>query len=102
MNPLVRLPMTLSGNTHTWHVFAIRCEVRDKLKEHLAKNGIQTNIHYPFPIHLQNAYNELSYKRGDFPIAEKIANTELSLPMYYGMTDQQIEHIVKTINDFRG
>ena len=63
-------------------------------------NGIETNIHYPTPIHLQKAYNKLNLKEGDFPIAELISKTEISLPMYYGMTNEQVDHVIKIINQF--
>lgn len=84
----------------TWHQFVIACQERDKLKEYLEKNGIGTYIHYPIPPHLSEAYSYLGYKKGDFPIAEKDADTILSLPMYIGMTDHEKDYIAKVINEF--
>ena len=63
--------------------------------------GIVTNKHYPIPMHLQDCYKDLGYKEGDFPIAEVISATELSIPMYYGMTDEEIQYVIDAINEFR-
>lgn len=101
-NPLITLPSRVDGDSYqVWHVFAIHCKKRDALKDFLEKNGIGTNIHYPIPVHLQKCYAALGYQKGDFPIAESLAETELSLPMYYGMTDEQIDYVIESINKFR-
>lgn len=84
-----------------WHIFGIRCKRRDELEKWLYDAGISTNKHYPVPIHLQECYKHLGYKKGDYPIAEEISNTELSLPMYYGMTMQEVDYIVDMINRFK-
>ncbi|MCB9246939.1 MAG: DegT/DnrJ/EryC1/StrS family aminotransferase [Flavobacteriales bacterium] len=94
------LPYTLQGATHTYHLFVIRTNNRSKLQEHLEKNGIGTLIHYPIPPHLQEAYKDLGYKKGDFPIAEQLADTCLSLPIYPGLTQNDIEIIAKFIKSF--
>ena len=83
-----------------WHIFAIRCKKRSELETYLRNHGIETNKHYPIPIHLQECYRELGYKKGDYPIAEEISDTELSLPMYYGMTNMQIDYVIEIINSF--
>ena len=70
------------------------------MKEFLDKNGVGTSIHYPTPPHLQKAYKELGYKKGDFPIAEKLAKTSLSLPLYPGLEEGQIEFICEKISKF--
>ena len=85
-----------------WHLFVVRCEKRDKLVEYLGQNNIQALIHYPIPPHLQEAYQDLGYKSGDFPIAEKYAKTVLSLPLYIGMTDDEIDYVIEKINEFKG
>ena len=64
------------------------------------EKGIGINKHYPIPIHLQDCYKNLGFKDGDFPIAEEISATELSIPMYYGMTDEQIQYVIDAINEF--
>ena len=63
-------------------------------------NEIGTNKHYPIPIHLQECYKELNYKKGDYPIAEEISATELSIPMFYGMTDEEIGFVIDMVNRF--
>lgn len=92
------LPITKEGATHVNHLFVIRSEQRDELQKHLHNHGIGTMIHYPIPIHLQEAYSHMGYKKGDFPIAEEIANTCLSLPLWPGMNKEHIAYISHTIN----
>lgn len=99
-NTNIVLPEVPSFCEPVWHVFGVRCAERDKLERHLSDKGIKTNKHYPIPIHLQECYSGLGYKKGDFPIAEKISETELSLPMYYGMTDKEINYVIDAINTF--
>lgn len=100
-NPLIRLPLESSEEyEHVYHVFAIRCERRGELEVYLKEKGIGTVKHYPIPIHLQKAYESLNLKRGTYPIAEEISETILSLPMYYGMTDDEVEYVIKSINEF--
>ncbi len=99
-NPAVVLPYVHPDCEHVWHVFAIRCERRDALAVHLAEKGIATNRHYPIPMHLQECYRELGIPEGALPIAEEISATELSLPMYYGMTGEEIQHVIDAINSF--
>ncbi len=98
-NPKVVLPTVAENMVPVWHIFGIRCKERDALEVYLNKRGISTNKHYPIPIHLQECYRDLGYKKGDFPIAEEISQTELSLPMYYGMTDDEIDYVIESIND---
>ena len=99
-NPQIILPHISEGVVPVWHVFAVRCKKRDKLEKYLYEKEIGTNKHYPIPIHLQECYKNLGYKKGDFVIAEEISETELSLPMYYGMTENEVEYVVDTINEF--
>ena len=89
------------GCEHVYHIFAVRCAARDALEAHLGGLGIGTNKHYPTPIHLQGAYRELGIARGALPIAEKISATELSLPMYYGMTEEQVQAVIDGVNSFK-
>ena len=101
-NPRVELPCVRADCVPVWHIFAVRCDARDALEQYLEARGIGTNKHYPIPMHLQECYRDLGFKRGDFPIAEAISATELSLPMYYGMTEGEIEHVIDAINAFEG
>ena len=100
-NPLIVLPpKTEKDFEHIYHVFVIRCDKRDELEKHLSEKGIGTVKHYPIPMHLQVAYSDLGLKEGDLPIAEKISKTVLSLPMFYGMTSEQINYVIDAINCF--
>ena len=80
--------------------FAIRCKRRNELEKYLNNAGIGTNKHYPIPLHLQECYKDLGFVKGDYPVAEEISATELSLPMYYGITDEQVQYIIEKINEF--
>lgn len=99
-NAEVVLPYVSEDMIPVWHIFGIRCQRRDVLEKFLSEKGIETNKHYPIPIHLQECYKNLGFKKGDFPIAEEISATELSIPMYYGMTDEQIQYVIDAINEF--
>lgn len=99
-NPKIVLPTVLENTESVWHIFAIRCKERDELASKLENEGIGTNKHYPIPIHLQKAYSSLGIPEGSLPIAEEISKTELSLPMYYGMTNEQIDMVIRAINDW--
>lgn len=101
-NPEIILPYVVEDSEVVWHIFAIRCKNRDALEIYLKSRGIAINKHYPIPIHLQECYKNMGFRKGDFPIAEEISETELSLPMFYGMTDEQIQYVIDTINEFSG
>lgn len=100
-NPAVVLPTVAEGCEHVYHIFAVRSQARDALEAHLNSLGIGTNKHYPTPIHLQGAYRELGLGPGALPIAEEISATELSLPMYYGMTEEQVQAVIDAVNSFK-
>lgn len=99
-NPKVIIPRTRDNTYNVYHIFPIICEERDKLQEYLSDKGIQTQIHYPIPCHLASCYDELGYEKGQFPMAEYHANHELSLPIYVGLKDEEINYIIDVINDF--
>ena len=86
---------------HVYHLYVIRTENRDKLREKLKSEGVATGIHYPIPLHLQPAYNYLGYKRGDFPVTEEYSQEILSLPMYAELSEEQINEIVYCIKNDR-
>jgi dTDP-4-amino-4,6-dideoxygalactose transaminase len=88
------------GATTVNHLFVIRTTKRDDLREFLSAKGIGTQIHYPIPPHLQKAYSHLGYSMGDFPIAEEIANTCLSLPLWPGMQAEHVEYVSHMISLF--
>ncbi len=100
-NPKIILPLPPSEEFgHIYHVFVIRCKERDTFEKYLADNGIGTVKHYPTPMHLQECYADLGLKKGDLPIAEEISDTVLSLPMYYGMTEEQVQYVIDVVNQF--
>ena len=100
-NPNIVLPLKSDDIfEHIYHVFVIRCKERDKLEEYLNERGIGTVKHYPIPMHRQLAYKDLEISEGELPIAEEISRTVLSLPMYYGMTDEEVQYVVKCVNEF--
>ena len=100
-NPLITLPLKDDDIfDHIYHVFVIRCEKRDALEAYLNDKGIGTVKHYPIPMHCQNAYKNLKISKGSFPIAEEISETVLSIPMYYGMTDEECDYVIEALNQF--
>jgi dTDP-4-amino-4,6-dideoxygalactose transaminase len=94
------LPFTHPEATHAYHLYVIKTPHRDALQKHLAENGIGTLIHYPIPPHLQEAYAYLGFKNGDFPIAEELANTCLSLPIWPGMINAEVKTVCRIIKRF--
>lgn len=100
-NPLVDLPRIRNGAEHVWHLFVIKSKERDRLQEYLSENQIGTGIHYPIPPHLSEAYSYLNHSVGDFPMTESYANHSLSLPLYEGMTKDEIEYVIEIINKFK-
>ena len=97
-NNKIRLPKYTEENVY--HIFPVFCDEREELKKYLEHNGINCQIHYPTAIHLQKAYSDMNKMQGDFPIAEKICATELSIPLYPGMSKEEIQYIIDTINKF--
>lgn len=94
------LPYVPSYAQPNWHVFVIRTNRRDELQQHLTTAGIDTHIHYPVPPHLQEAYADLGYKNGQFPVSETLAKEILSLPIGPHLTDEQVQKITAAVIDF--
>jgi dTDP-4-amino-4,6-dideoxygalactose transaminase len=88
------------GGGHVWHLYVVRHPRRDDLQRHLAGQGIETLIHYPIPPHRQRAYAGWPFVQGSFPLTDEIAATCLSLPLWPGMEDAQVEQVARCINDF--
>lgn len=86
---------------HIFHLYVVRTRNRDELQKHLGSVGIQTGIHYPIPIHLQEAYHDLGLGKGSFPVTEKLADEIVSLPMYAELTHQQTEVVLEALSSFR-
>jgi len=96
----IRLPMVAPYATPVWHLFVIEAERRDALKACLDSQGIGTGLHYPLPLHLQNAYRHLGLGRGAFPVTEQSAERILSLPMYPELTQSQVGQVADAIRAF--
>lgn len=93
----VRATAERESARHVYHVFAVRTPHRDALQDALSEEGVQTGIHYPIPVHLQPGYASLGYIPGDFPVSERIAAEELSLPIYPEMTMEQRQHVMTAL-----
>lgn len=102
-NQFIQLPKIRPGADSSWHQYVVHVKNgrRNELIDHLKSLGIGTLIHYPIPPHLSEAYKYLGKKEGDFPIAERYAKEVLSLPMYNGMTDEELEYVINAINAFK-
>jgi len=97
----VRLPKARRGCRHVYHVYVVRTDDRDKLRDVLGKQGIQTGTHYPIPVHLQPAHADLGYHAGDFPVAEQAAHEVLSLPIFPEMTREQVQTVAAAVSEAR-
>ncbi|MDR2175518.1 MAG: DegT/DnrJ/EryC1/StrS family aminotransferase [Synergistaceae bacterium] len=100
-NERIALPRVRAGASHTWHLFAIECGRRDELQLFLRENGIETQIHYPVPPYLSDVYSHMNLTRTSFPTASLQADRVLSLPLYHGMSEEDINHVAETVNRFR-
>lgn len=100
-NPKIALPQKDDNSVHVWHIFAIRTHERKRLINFLCERGIQTGIHYPIAIHRQAAYRGTGIDEEKLPICEEISETELSIPMYYGMEKENIDFVIESLNDFK-
>jgi len=96
----LQIPARASYSTHTFHQYTVRTEKRNELQKYLGEKGIPSMVYYPGAIHLQEAYQFLGYKKGNFPNSEMLAETVLSLPMHTELTEEQLEYIVKTVKEF--
>ena len=97
---IVGLPLSSKARGHTFNYYVIRVKQRDELKQYLGKQGIQTEVYYPLPLHLQPCFAHLGHRRGDFPNSELAASQVLALPMYPELTLQQQEAVVREIRNF--
>ena len=96
----VEFPVTAEGNNHVFHVYALLTSRRDELLKFMGEHGVPTLIYYPQPLHLQKVYETHGWKRGDYPVAEKISEIILPLPMYPELKDEHVAHVVATIRAF--
>ena len=89
----VKIPLIKDNRTHVFQTYAVRLKERDRICDQMKDKGVGVLIHYPIPLHLQEAYKDAGYKKGDFPVSEQIANETLSLPMYPHITKDKIEFV---------
>lgn len=89
-----------SNKSNVFHIYPVMCSKRNELQDYLKSNNIETMIHYPIPIHLQKAYKDLRYKKGDFPITEFIADNEVSLPIYPKLSEEAQDYLINVLNSF--
>lgn len=99
-NSNIHLPKQNPDSKHAWYVFAVTTPNRAELERYLDEKGIGHQRYYPVPTHLHAAYRDLDYKEGDFPAAEAAAREELSLPLYYGMSEDAIQYVIDAVNSF--
>jgi dTDP-4-amino-4,6-dideoxygalactose transaminase len=97
----IRHAVEVPGRKHVYHIYGVFHQKRLELQQALQAAGIHTGIHYPIPVHLQRAYQDLGYSTGDLPITEKLAAHQLSLPMFAELTDQQIERVAEAVLSWR-
>jgi len=96
----VQLPAEAGWARHVYHLFVILADRRDELQAHLGKAGIGTGLHYPLPLHLQKAYEHLGFKRGSFPVTERISERLLSLPMFAELTEGDVGRVADAVRSF--
>ncbi len=100
LTEVVLTPVVAGHADPVWHLYVIQLRERDELQTYLGERGIGTGIHYPIPIHLQPAYRDLGYQRGDFPVAEQTAGAILSLPMYPELPRAAVEEAAGAVVEF--
>jgi dTDP-4-amino-4,6-dideoxygalactose transaminase len=99
-NPQIAKPVEMGYGVHNYHLYVIRCSRRDELQSYLAAQGVSTLIHYPIPIHLQQAYRDLGKQEGDFPVSEMSAREILTLPLFPELSDEEARYVADCINRF--
>ena len=99
-NPLVKLPRIDSGCSSVWHLFVLEVEDRESFIKHMLECGVKTDVHYPIPPHLSKCYGGLGYHVGDFPKTEYLADHVVDLPIFNGMTDEEINIVIEAVNSY--
>jgi dTDP-4-amino-4,6-dideoxygalactose transaminase len=95
----IEVPTEMPYNRHVYHLYVVQTDKRDMLREQLLEAGIESGLHYPIPLHCQEAYRSLGYKQGDFPVTERVKDRILSLPMYPGIRSEAIERVVSELKE---
>ena len=99
-NPLVRLPKVDKDCTSVWHLFVLEVKNRDAFIKHMLDSGVKTDIHYPIPPHLSKCYEYLDHQVGEYPKTEYLSNHVVDLPIFNGMTDEEIDIVIKVVNSY--
>ena len=100
-NPAIILPRVYRAEGHVFHLFPIITDNREKLQSYLKENGIDTQIHYPVPPYLAECYRSHKYQKEDYPNASFVAEHEVSLPIYAGMPEEEVDYVIRVINHYR-
>lgn len=95
----IATPRQMPYAEHVYHLYVVVVEDREALRKALSEQGIENGLHYPVPLHLQKAYADLGYKKGDFPVSEHVAANHVSLPMYAELPVEHVEHVAKTVRE---
>jgi dTDP-4-amino-4,6-dideoxygalactose transaminase len=95
----VETPVEMAYSRHVYHLYVVQTDTRDGLRQRLTESGIESGLHYPVPLHLQQAYRFLGYKEGDFPVTERLKDRILSLPMYPGIQAEFIERVASELRE---
>lgn len=98
----LRIPAVASYNKAVYYVYNVLADKRDELASFMKERGIGTSIYYPKPLHLQKCFEHLGYKKGDFPVAERISNQVLALPIFPELRDDEIDYVCDSIREFYG
>ena len=99
-NPLVELPKVDKGCESVWHLFVLKIEDREAFIKHMNEKGVQTDIHYPIPPHLSKCYKYLNHHVGEYAKAEYLAKHVVDLPIFNGMTDEEVESVIEAVNSY--
>jgi dTDP-4-amino-4,6-dideoxygalactose transaminase len=99
-NSLVSLPRINKDAEHVWHIFPVYLDKRDEFVKFLNNRGVSTLIHYPVAMHMHEAFNNLNNCENDYPVANQNAKMEVSLPLFYGMSDEMVNYVIRAINDY--
>lgn len=102
LSPFVRVPLRRPGVRHVYHLYVIRVKNRDGLLASLNQNGVEAKVHYPIPVHLQEAAQHLGYQKGDFPVSEADSQTIITLPAHQHLTEDEIEYTIEQVRSFYG
>lgn len=93
------LPAEISHGRHVYHLYVVQADDRDGLRRQLAEAGVESGLHYPIPLHLQEAYRHLGYNKGAFPVTERLTDHILSLPIYPGISAEAIAHVAAEVQE---